>query len=49
MNLEKYTKAELISKLQKLQHLEKLEKSDLKKSSVKENIPTNDSKSKSSF
>ena len=47
MNLEKYTKAELISKLQKLQHLEKLEKSDLKKSSVKENIPTNDSKTKS--
>lgn len=41
MNLEKYTKAELISKLEKLQHLEKLEKSDLKKSN---SIPTNNSK-----
>jgi hypothetical protein len=42
MNLEKYTKAELISKLQKL------EKS-IKNSNKKEIIPTNDSKSKSSF
>jgi hypothetical protein len=49
MNLNKLTKAELISKLQKQQHLEKLAKADLKnsKSETSNVIPTSNSKVKS--